>query len=282
MSFEEENSTTCPRCAAVVPPGNAYCGTCGAPVPRETIFSREHGIEPTSSVSTRQQRPLPPPYDRKLSIFGRITGLLTSPKEAMEDIGRAPDYNGVIVLFAIWTIISFIGLALTLPKLQFTGPYADMVNSGILSGVVLAGLLVPVGLVIRWLVKSYLIRHMTDSNAWNFEAAASVTGYAYLPNLIFSFIGIFLSWMFVPSVIIDTADLTQATLDLQAYAASIFWITFGINTVLSLAALIWKSYLGSHGTYYGTHKRIETGSAFGTFMIIGFIGFVIDFVSSFL
>ena len=200
----------------------------------------------------------------------------------MEDIGQAPDYGGVIVLFAIWTIISFIGLGISLTKLQFTGPYGDFVNSGVYSGVVMAGLLVPVGLIIRWLVKSYLIRHMTDSNAWDFEAAASVTGYAYLPNVIFTLIGAIIAWLLVPAIVIDTTDLLVATAQLELYNAEIFWITFLPSILFSLIALLWKSRIGSYGTYYGTHRRIEIGSAFGTFMIIGFIGFVIDFISYFL
>ncbi|MHA1138054.1 MAG: YIP1 family protein [Candidatus Thorarchaeota archaeon] len=281
MSFEEESSTTCPRCGQIVPSGNAYCGTCGAPVPR-VPFTR--GVEPTSSAPT-VRRPEPqqyPKYDRKFSTFGRLTKLLTSPKEAMEDIGQAPDYGGVITLFVIWTIVSAISSVIILQKLQFTGPYGNFVNSGVAAGMATVVVLLPIVIIVRWLVKSYLIRHMCDSHSWDFETAASVTGYAYLPNIIFGVIGIFVVWLLMPSIVIDTVDLDQALIQMDLYTAQTFWITIGLSTLFSLAALFWKSYLGSHGTYYGTHKNYETGSAFGIFIIVGGIGFLIDFFSSFI
>ena len=241
------------------------------------------GDRPTSSTDTFQQSP--PEYlryGRKFSFIERLTKLVTSPDEAMEDIGLAPDYRGVIVLFVIWAIIGFIGVALALPKLQFVGTYGDAMNSVVMSNAIMATMLTPIILIVRWLVKSFLIRYLTNSKSWNFETAASVTGYAYLPSVMLNVVGIILSWFLIPPVIIDITDLAQATVQLQAYSASILWVSIGINSLLAIVALIWKSSLGSRGTYYGTRKKVEHSSGFATFMIVGFIGFLIDFFGNFL
>jgi hypothetical protein len=284
LSIDEDNGTTCPHCGAVVPSGNAYCGKCGASISSAPHVSRDQPMSSTGTYDQRQ-RPRPPTYpkyDRKFSFFERITKLLTSPDEAMEDIGLSPDYGGVIGLFVIWTIISIIGIALALPKLQFVGTYGDVVTSGVMSGVVLAVVLSPIIMIVRWLVKSYLVRHMTDSNSWNFETAAAVTGYAYLPNVLLNIVGILVAWVLIPPIIIDTTNLTTALAQMEAYNVSIMWVSIGLNSILAIVGLIWKSSLGSYGTYYGTHKNIAKDSAFGTFLILGFIGFLIDFVSNFL
>ncbi|TFG95394.1 hypothetical protein E4H12_13360 [Candidatus Thorarchaeota archaeon] len=280
MGLDDVKRTTCPQCGQLVPSGNSYCGKCGASMSRSP---RSSGIEPTSSSpSIRRPRPQYPHYDRKLSLLGRITKLLTSPEEAMEDISLAPDYGGVIVLFIAWTIISIISFNIALQKIQFVGPYGDDVNRMVAAGAAGVVMLIPVVLIIRWLIKSYLIRHACDSKSWNFETAASVTGYAYLPNIIFSIIGLFTVWLLIPSVVIDTVDIDLALAQMDIFTAQTMWITVGLSTLFSLLALFWKSHIGSYGAYFGTHKNCEKGSAFGSFLMIGFLGFIIDFISNFI
>jgi hypothetical protein len=208
--------------------------------------------------------------------------VLFSPREVMEDIGQSPDYEGVVVVFALWTIVTAIGVSLSIPKIQFVGPDSDLLNS-MLAGTLYASIIVvPIVLIIRWLVKSYLIRHATDSNAWDFSAAASVTGYAYMPNVLFGFVGMILSWLLVPSITISTVDPAAALFQMEQFAAQTFWLTTGLSAVLTLIALFWKSKLGSYGTFAGTHRTYSEGSAFGVFMAVGFVGWLIDFISSFL
>lgn len=200
----------------------------------------------------------------------------------MNDIGLAPDYSGVIVVFAVWTILSVIGAMIGLSKMQFVGTYGSQVTFGVMSAVTLAMVFVPVVLIIRWLVKSYLIRYLCGSSSWDFRAAASVTGYAYIPNIVVSFIGLFVTWMFFPSIVIDTTDLEQALLELQSFEAQTLWISIDLNTVLALIALIWKSYLGSFGADSGTHRKCERGSALGHFLMIGSVGVLINLVAVFI
>ncbi|TFG27323.1 zinc ribbon domain-containing protein [Candidatus Thorarchaeota archaeon] len=278
MGFDETSGTICPHCGHRVPSGNLYCGRCGSKI---GALPSSHGIEITGS-SSRQPRQQIPRYNRKFSLFERITKLLTSPEEAMEDISLAPDYGGVIALFIVWTVISVVGFITALQKIQFTGPYANQVYSLLSATATITIIIIPIFLIIRWLIKSYLIRHACDSNFWNFETAASVTGYAYLPNVIFGLIGVIVTWILVPSVVISTADLEQALIQMETFSAQTLWITVGISTLFSFIALFWKSSLGSHGAYFGTHKNCEKGTAFGYFMVIGLLGLIIDLISSFL
>jgi hypothetical protein len=280
LSFEEENSTTCPRCGQIVPSGNAYCGKCGAPVPRIPFTHRDELGDVISTHEPAMQHY--PGYKRKFSIFERILNVLFSPREAMEDIGHIPDYEGVLVIFVLWTIVTAIDVFLTLPKIQFSGSNGELLNSLIVSTAWASLILVPILLIIRWLIKSYLIQHGCDSNKWDFGTAASVTGYAYLPNVVFSLVGAILTWMFMPSIVINTTNLDQAYVQLLQFASQTMWISVGIPTGLSFIALFWKSKLGSYGAYSGTRGTCSEGSAFGIFLLIGFIGLLIDLIINFL
>jgi hypothetical protein len=279
MSFDEEKKTVCFRCGKFVPTGNSYCGFCGALVSRPSSSSSTIELIGGRELTPVQQYPQ---YDRKFSTFTRIAKLLTSPKEVMNDIGLAPDYVGVIILFAIWTILTFVGTMVALTKMQFIGTYGTQVTLMVFAGVGGAMTIVPFVLIIRWLIKSYLIRHLCDGKSWDFQTAASVTGYAYLPNIIFIFIGIVISWLLLPSIVIDTTDLDQALVQLQLFEAQTAWFTIGLNTIFAIIAWIWKSYIGSYGAYSGTHRNCELNSALGNFMAIGGIGVLIDFIANFL
>lgn len=276
MGFEEK-STTCSTCGKLVSAGNDHCGYCGTLVSKSS--TSPNTIELTGGATPAQHHPR---YERKYSTSQRLTKLLTSPKDAMDDIGLAPDYSGVIVLFVIWTIFSIIGVMIMLPKLQFIGPYGPEITRMVMASTVGTLILVPFILVIRWLVKSYLIRHACDSKSWDFQTAASVTGYAYLPNIIFSFVWIIVIWLLMPSVVIDTTDLAQALIQMEIFDGQTMWLTVGVSMVLSIITLLWKSYLGSFGTYTGTHNNCERNFAFVAFAIIGLIGIVIDLASNFL
>jgi hypothetical protein len=279
LSFDEDRRTICSSCGKFVPAGNSYCRYCGTAVSRFSSSSRTiELIGGTASAPVQQY----PHYDRKFSAATRIMKLLTSPKEAMEDIGLAPDYGGVILLFAIWTIIAGIALVISLLKIRIVGSYSTELSSIVASGLALTMLFVPIIFIVRWLIKSYLIRYLCDDSYWDFHTAASVTGYAYFPNIIFTFIGVFVSWMVFPSIVIDTTNLEQALVQMQQFKAQIAWFAIGLSTVYSLIAWIWKSYLGSLGAYSGTHQQCERGAAFGNFLVIGGIGVLIDFVGNFL
>ena len=195
----------------------------------------------------------------------------------MTDIGRAPDYEGVIALFATWIVFGIAAVVVMVNKMHFVGPYGNAVTSGILTGVTIGLVLLPILTIVRWLVKSLLIQYACDRGNWDFKTAASVTGYAYLPNVMFSFVWIFIISALVPSITVDTTNLEAALAQLQQYDVQTSWITVGISLMISLLALLWKSYLGGLGAHAGTHETVSEGHGIMWFLIIGFIGILLDF-----
>lgn len=105
----------------------------------------------------------------------------------MEDIGKAPDYGGPLVLVILRMIIGALIIALAFQKIQWIGD-SGIINqvSGILSGVITLGVVIGVFLLIAfWLGKSFIVKHACDNgSSWTFQTAASVAGYAYIrPHL---------------------------------------------------------------------------------------------------
>lgn len=209
-------------------------------------------------------------------MLQRFTKLVTSPREAMTDIGHAPDYGGVVLLFVVWIIISTTSAIIMLSKMQFTGTYSSEMTSGLAMAATLGLVLAPIIMFVRWLVKSFMIRFACESKNWDYETAASVTGYAYLPNIIYSFLWIFVVVFLIPTITVDTTNLEQAIIDLQMYNAQLAWITLGLGTLGSILVLFWKSYLGGLGAFAGTHESCSERDGMLWFLAIGFIGLIID------
>jgi hypothetical protein len=273
LEFQKDSGTTCSRCGFLVPAGNSYCGKCGAPVSR-TRHSTSSGIEleggSQSSIAY-------PPYQQKYTMIQRLTKLVTSPREAMKDIGRAPDYEGVVVLLTMWIVFGIATGVVMANKIHFVGPYGNEATSMFYTGVSIGLILVPFLTIARWLVKSLLIQFSCDRSNWEFKTAASVTGYAYLPNVVFSFAWIFVISSLVPSITLDTADLESALIQIQQYDAQTSWLTVGVSLMVALLALLWKSYLGGLGAHAGTHEAISESHGIMWFLFIGFIGILVDF-----
>lgn len=273
LEFQEDSGITCSRCGSLVPAGNSYCGKCGAPVSRVGP-SRTSGIEleggSRSSIAY-------PPYHRKYSMIQRLTKLLTSPREAMADIGKAPDYEGVVALLIMWIVFAIAAGVVMANKIHFIGPYGNEATSMFYTGISIGLILVPFLTIARWLVKSLLIQFSCDRSNWDFKTAASVTGYAYLPNVMFSFVWMFIISALVPSITLDTADLEAALIQLQQYDAQTSWLTVGVSLMITLPVLLWKSYLGGLGAHAGTHETVPESHGIMWFLFIGFIGILIDF-----
>jgi hypothetical protein len=106
----------------------------------------------------------------------------------MEDIGKAPDYGGPLLLAILKMIIGAIAITLAFQKIQWIGD-SGIINqvSGILSGVITLAVVISAFLLIAfWLGKSFIVKHACDNGSnWTFQTAASVTGYAYIADFIF-------------------------------------------------------------------------------------------------
>jgi hypothetical protein len=219
------------------------------------------------------------PYNRKLSLAKRLSKLLNSPSKAMEDIGLAPDYAGVVVVIILEIFLSSMASILVLQKFQFVGSQASFIM-GYLTGVLVLAIVLGIGIfLVRWLVKSLLVKAACDSgSSWSFGTAASVTGYAYLADVIVGIIALIPSWYLIPSVVIDTSNMTQALATMTQYEAQISFLRLIFSLPISIIGVLWKSYLGGLGAHFGTDKMCSRGKGIAAFLVLGFIGLAIDFV----
>jgi hypothetical protein len=197
----------------------------------------------------------------------------------MEDVSLAPEYGGVaLIIFAI-SVISIVAILISFGKMRFTGPYAADIMVVLNFTIGITAMLAVAIFVVRWLVKSLLVKYGCDSGSgWTFKNAASVTGYVYLVNVVMGLIGLFVIWSFIPSIVIDTTDLEAALVQLANYEAQIAWLQIVYTIPTLLIELVWKSYLGALGAHFGTRKMCSMGQGVGIFLILGLIGLALNFV----
>jgi len=222
-----------------------------------------------------------PPYERKFSIVQRFYKLVIAPSEAMKDVALAPDYAGYLGIVALQFVLLLVSLTIAMQKIQFVGAYAVRIT-GILSGVLaVAAIIASVLLIVKWLAKSFLVRYAGDSrSSWSFSTAASVTGYAYIADVVFSIIGIAISWLILPTFHVDTTDLNAAIQQMNDYRAQINLLKLTYTLPVSLLGITWKSYLGGLGTHFGTNEKCSIRTGFAIFFALSLIGLLISLAIS--
>jgi hypothetical protein len=218
-------------------------------------------------------------YQRKFSVLGRLFRLLVSPSVAMEDIAGAPDYVGAVGLVALRIVVSALSVWLILQKISIEGVASDVNMAALWAFVsailVLAAVIGGAVLTVFWLVKSWLVKVIADSgSAWDFRTAASVTGYAYLPDLLLSIVSIVLVWNFLPTLVLDISSPTALQQTLIQYRDQLGWNQFLYGLPLSFLGLVWKSYLGGLGAHFGTEKQCSVRKGFLVFFLLALIAFL--------
>jgi Na+-driven multidrug efflux pump len=92
-------------------------------------------------------------------------------------------------------------------------------------------------------VKSLIVRYVCDGGSGrDFKVAASVTGYAYVANLIVGLFGILVLWFLVPPITINVSKveaLSQAVADYKAARLA----SSGLYVAHFISGLLLKSYL---------------------------------------
>jgi len=254
---------------------------CGTLISKSDKYCRKCGVNLAES-STPPSEELPQElYERKLSLINRFYKLLTAPSEAMRDIALAPDYGGVIVVIVLQIVLTSVAVVIVMQKIRFSGPYAAEIG-GLVSGVLAFAMFVAViPLLIKWLVKSLIVKYACDSESgWDFKTAASITGYAYVVTLVISIPGIFIAWFLLPTFHLNTTglDSTAMTQAFNDYEAQLSWLKFGYTLPFSLLGLIWKSYLGGLGARFGTKEKCSLSRGLVVFFVLGLIGLLFSFV----
>jgi hypothetical protein len=220
------------------------------------------------------------PYERSFSLAQRFYKLLTSPSEAMRDIAFAPDYYGVLVVIAFQVVYLSAAVAMVFQKIRFSGPYATTL-SGMLSGLLVAAIFVSaVILLVKWLGKSLIVKYFCDSGSeWDFKTAASITGYAYIADIVMGLIGMCVGWFLLPTLHFETADIEAMRQTLNDYEAQLSWLRLLYSLPFSLFGLLWKSYLGGLGTRFGTKEKCSLSMGIAVFFGLSLIGLMISFIT---
>ena len=265
----------CPLCGAVVAKTDVFCKHCGAELVGTSKFApREPEVSDLSSSEEASEQ-------KFYSVFERLYKLIVSPSVAMEDVGRWPEYNGPIVIVFLLAILASVSIALAYQKIQWTGdPNVIAQGQSYLSTVLtIAVLLSVVIVVVYWLVKSLLVKALCDSGSgWSFGTAASVTGYAYIADVIIGIIGLLVVFPLLPSLTINASDLSATQTAISNWNAQVLWIRLAVSIPLGLIGLVWKSYLGGQGTKYGTGELSSLAKGFGVFFGLTLLGWLISFL----
>jgi hypothetical protein len=233
--------------------------------------------EPAESA----QSPPEETYERKYSMLQRFYKLIVSPSEAMKDIGLWPEYGGPLVLVILETVLAAATVSLAFQKIQWTGDpqIISQVQNTISEVITLAVVLSAVLFLAFWLVKSWLVKALCDGGSgWSFETAASVTGYAYLADIIFGIISLLVVYPLLPSVTLNASDLDATRQALANFQAQTLWIELAVAIPIGFIALLWKSYLGGLGTKFGTLERCSVRLGFVVFLILALLGWLISFL----
>lgn len=273
--MNEEEHFLCPNCGAVVSKTDSFCKSCGAALTRPSGFASKEQEGPAKSSTEETYE------SRNHSVFQRFYKLVVSPSEAMEEIGISPDYGGPLVLVVLQAIIASISIALSYQKIQWTGDPAIISQAqSFVSTVITIAVLISVFIVAAfWLVKSLLVKYSCDGGSgWSFGTTASVTGYAYVPDVIFAVIALPVVYWLTPSLIINVSDLSATRQAVTDYQAQMLWIRLAISIPLSLIALLWKSYLGGLGAKFGTDQKCSVQKGFAVFLVLALLGWLISFL----
>jgi len=272
--MNEPEHLACPDCGAPISKTDKFCRNCGKDLTKPSVLA---GKEPATLTWPASEET----YERKYSMVQRFYKLVVSPSEAMKDIGLAPDYGGPLVLVTLRIIIAAVAIAVAFQKILWIGD-GNLISrvQGILSGVIAFAVLIGVLFFIAfWLVKSYLVNLLCDSGSdWSFATAASVTGYAYIADLVLGVIGLIVIYSLIPSITFNVSDLEATRRALADYQAQVLGIRLLFSIPFSFVGLLWKSYLGGLGTKFGTNKKSSVAWGFVVFLGLALLGSLISFL----
>lgn len=234
-----------------------------------------------TAPETPSSSPEQPPeelYERKYSVTQRFYKLLTAPSKAMRDIALAPDYEGVLVVIVLNLVLMSVVAGILLQKIQFSGPHAETASQLFSTILVAASFILVIYIPAKWAIKSLLVKHACDNGSgWEFKTAASITGYAYITDIIMGILEIFILWFLLPTLHFDTgADWEALRQIVNDYEAQITWLRLLYTLPVSIFGLLWKSYLGGLGTHFGTKEKCSLRMGIAVFTGLSLIGFLIS------
>jgi hypothetical protein len=234
-----------------------------------------------NSPSMPPAAPAPETYMRKYSVFQRLYKLFVSPSEAMKDIGLFPDYGGPVFLVILKTILGVTVISVAFEKFQLVGDSQTVSQVwGFVSAVLAIAAVISIFIYVAyWLVKSLLVKYMCDGGSeWSFGTAASVTGYAYIADVVIGIVAFIIIYELIPSVTINVSNLDAARQSVANFRSQYLGTALAVGIPTGLIGIIWKSYLGGLGTKSGTRERCKLSRGFTAFFILALFGWLISYL----
>lgn len=82
-------------------------------------------------------------------------------------------------------------------------------------------------MTVKWLIKSLIVKAACDrSSGWDFKTAASITGYAYLADVVTGLLVLAVLWLIMPPIVVDVTNLEAARQAIAAFQSQIGWNRF--------------------------------------------------------
>jgi hypothetical protein len=225
--------------------------------------------------------PAPETYLREYSVFQRLYKLFLSPSDAMKDIGLAPDYGGPIFLVILKTVLGVTVISVAFEKFQLVGD-SQLVSQvwGFVSLVLTIAAVISIFIYVAyWVVKSFLVKYMCDGGSnWSFATAASVTGYAYIADVVIGIVAFIIIYPLIPTLTINVSNLDAARQAVANFRSQYLGTALAVGIPTGLVGIIWKSYLGGLGTKSGTKERCKLSWGFTAFFILALLGWLISYL----
>jgi hypothetical protein len=164
-------------------------------------------------------------------------------------------------------------------KLQFVGGYAGEMGS--LATFLAAAVLffpMPVALGLKWAVKSVIVKYgLASGGDWDFNTAATVTGYAYIADVVMTIANLVGAWLLIPSRVIDVSSQGMAMGVISWWQRDTRSLKLTTLLPVTIFCLLWKGYLGGLGVHFGTDKHCSKFKGTVVFTLLGVLSFVLGF-----
>jgi hypothetical protein len=218
-------------------------------------------------------------YERMLSRLQRLWNLFFKPSKAMQDIVAAPSFRGVLIIMIVEGVLWVLSTVEMFLKLEFVGGYAGEMGS--LATFLAAAVLffpMPVALGVKWAAKSVLVKYgLASGGDWDFTTAASVTGYAYIADVVMMVSSLVGAWFLFPSRAIEVWNQGTAMGIISGWQNGTRRLRLTTLLPVTIFCLLWKGYLGGLGAHFGTDKHCSILKGTVVFTLLGVLSFLLGF-----
>ncbi|MFW9777283.1 MAG: YIP1 family protein [Candidatus Heimdallarchaeota archaeon] len=271
MNSDTTSPKYCGSCGKELLPGAAFCAHCGAPVPK---LGPQSLSQIPASPYYITSRPAMSHTEPPLPFLQYFQGVIITPQKEMPKIVERPNYKHPFFLSLLIGILAGVSMAVFLSKLRMT-IFPEFYQN--IAGVDLPAsfydefdfesylrftfiILSVLGPIISWLVDSvilYLLMAVVapavSSHRRNFKTAATITGWASVPQFVGQIVDIGYNWFFVSemTVVLRTSeDIQKIAIPAVSGFAELILLGIGIGV------LIW----GGLMVYWGVKSMVPEGN----------------------